>query len=254
MLSLFSGQARLCDRVTRREALRLGGLGALGLSLPRLLEAAPPQMNSSFGKAKSCIVLFLMGGPPQQSTWDPKPNAPANVRGDFKPISTNVPGIQIGELMPRLATMTDKLAILRAVSTGDSAHSSSGYYMMTGRPHVPQNVENANPGAPNDWPTLGALVQSQLRGAGALPAAVRLPHRISNTDGSVWPGQDSGFLGRAVDPWLFTCKPGATPFHIPEFSLDAAMPTPRLLERQTFLELVRDQLDIVVNLFSVLIG
>jgi hypothetical protein len=174
-----------------------------------------------------------MGAPPQHSTWDPKPAAPANVRGDFRPIATRVPGIQICELMPRLAQWTDRLAILRAVSTGDNAHSSSGYYMLTGRPHQPLNTENANPGPPNDWPTLGALVGSFRRGPTLLPPAIRLPHRIFNTDGSVWPGQDSGFLGRDPDPWLFTCQPGAAQFRISEFSLDGQVSHQRLGERQS---------------------
>ena len=114
--------------------------------------------------------------------------------------------------------------------------------MMTGRPHQPQNVENANPGPPNDWPTLGALVQSLRRGPGPLPGAVRLPMRIFNTDGSVWPGQDSGFLGRVANPWLFTCKPHADPFKIPEFSLDAATPIQRLSQRQSLLQRLDEQL------------
>lgn len=240
MLSVGGAGARLCDRLTRREMLRLGGLGALGLSLPQLLEgrvqAGPARLASGFGKARSCIVLFLMGGPPQHSTWDPKPGAPDNVRGAFKPIATAVPGTQICELMPRLARWTDRLAVLRAVSTGDNAHSSSGYYVMTGRPHQPMNFENANPGPPNDWPTLGALVQSLRQGRGLLPAAVRLPHRIFNTDGSVWPGQDSGMLGRAADPWLFTCQPGAPQFRIPEFSLDADVSLRRLEQRQSLVQ------------------
>ena len=260
MLSMLGGAARLCDRFTRREIMRLGGLGALGLSLPELLsrqgQAAPPGdrtaprdaagLSASFGKAKSCIALFLMGGPPQHSTWDPKPAATAEVRGEFEPIATAVPGTHIGELMPRLARWTDRLAILRAVSTGDNAHSSSGYYMMTGRPHQPMQVENSNPGPPNDWPTLGALVQAlspslhgrgvRGEGTGSLPASIRLPHRIFNTDGSVWPGQDSGFLGRAADPWLFTCQPGDPQFRIPEFSLDAQTSPPRLQGRHSLLE------------------
>lgn len=248
MLSVSGAGARMCDRLTRREMLRLGGLGALGLSLPQLLQArqaAAARAGGGFGQAKSCIVLFLMGGPPQHSTWDPKPAAPANVRGDFAPIATAVPGTHLCELMPRLARWTDRLAILRAVSTGDNAHSSSGYYMMTGRPHQPMNVENANPGPPNDWPTLGALVQSfrpsalspRQRGRGSLlPPAIRLPHRIFNTDGSVWPGQDSGFLGRAANPWLFTCQPGAPQFRVPEFSLEAQTPPPRLEQRQTLVQ------------------
>src|SRR5688572_23266585 len=97
MLSIRSAGARLCDGLTRREALRAGGLGFFGLSLPEILrnqsQAASPAGKNR--RAKSCIVLFLMGGPPQQSTWDPKPDAPAEVRGEFKPIATTVPGLQI---------------------------------------------------------------------------------------------------------------------------------------------------------------
>jgi hypothetical protein len=135
--------------------------------------------SSHNGKARSCIVLFLMGGPPQHSTWDPKPAAPAEVRGEFKPISTTVPGIQICELLPRTAQLAEHFAILRAVSTRDNAHSSSGYYMLTGQPHQPMNAENANPGAPNNWPTLGAMVHKlhaqRLHSQGL--AAQRLPAR-----------------------------------------------------------------------------
>src|SRR5262249_33771076 len=98
------------------------------------------------------------------------------------------------------------------------------------------NVENANPGAPNNWPALGAVVQ-RLRGApGALPAAVRLPQRIFNTDGSVWPGQDAGFLGRAADPWLLRCEPGSPQNPIPEFSLATDVPRARLEGRRALLE------------------
>src|SRR5882762_6226223 len=102
MFTIRGGGARLCDGLTRREMLHVGGLGALGLSLPSLLEAREaPVRETNAGKAKACIVLFLMGGPPQHSTWDPKPNTPPEIRGEFKPIATNVPGLQICELMPQ---------------------------------------------------------------------------------------------------------------------------------------------------------
>jgi len=203
---------------TRREWLRLGGLSAFGLSLPQLLGSPTAP---AFGKARSCIVLFLMGGPPQHSTWDPKPDAPAEIRGEFPPIATNVPGIRVSSLLPRLARQADRLCLLRAVSTGDNAHSSSGYYMLTGVAHAPKNVENANPGAPNNWPCLAALLRKAGGDRRGLPGAVRLPMHIFNTDGSVWPGQDAGFLGRDCDPWLFRCEPAAADFRIPEFSLGA---------------------------------
>jgi hypothetical protein len=251
MLSIHASGARLCDGLTRREMLRVGGLGAFGLSLPELLRqraaAAPARTRSTQrrGKAKACIVLFLMGGPPQQSTWDPKPDAPAQVRGEFKPIATTVTGLTVGELMPRTARLAHKIAVLRAVSTNDNAHSSSGYYMMTGYPHQPLNVENANPGAPNNWPFMGAVVQHLRKGSGTLPGSVRLPHRIFNTDGSVWPGQDSGFLGRNADPWLFTCQPAAPSFRVPEFSLTAETPAPRLQGRHSLLQQLSQRFDAV---------
>ncbi len=128
--------------------MRIGGLGLLGagLSLSDLLRAKATADGaktgiSSFGQAKSCILLFLMGGPSQHSTWDPKPDAPAEVRGEFGPIATTVSGLSISELLPRTAQVADKLCILRAVSTCDNAHSSSGYYMLTGRPHQPVLVQ-----------------------------------------------------------------------------------------------------------------
>src|SRR5262249_22775244 len=149
MLSLHDQGTRLCDGLTRREWLRVGGLGALGLSLPALLSArsaaAPP--GSSFGKAKSCILLFHLGGPPQHETWDPKDDARVEVRGELKSIASNVPGTRVGELMPRTAKLLDRICVLRAMSTGDNAHSSSGYWMLTGVPHQPMNSENAKLGA-----------------------------------------------------------------------------------------------------------
>src|SRR5262245_7402348 len=246
MLTFRAKGARLCDGLTLRDVLHAGGLGLLGLSLPELLRnrAAAGERASGGKRAKSCIVLFLMGGPPQQSTWDPKPDAPEQIRGEIKPIATSVPGIQFGELMPRLARQADKLCVLRAVSTDDNAHSSSGYFMMTGYPHQPMNFENANPGAPNNWPTLGAYVQQLRGGRGAkLPAAVRLPHRIFNTDGSVWPGQDAGLLGRASDPWLLRCEPASPRAPVPEFSLSADVPPSRLDGRLALLDAVNRRLD-----------
>src|SRR4051794_10665129 len=237
MLRFLGPRTRLCDGLNRREILRVGGLGLLGsgLDLASLMAAPAHASGPSAGRAKSCIVLFLMGGPPQHSTWDPKPDAPAEVRGEFGPTDTRVPGLRVCSLLPRLAGHADKLCLLRAVSTGDNAHSSSGYSMLTGVPPSPLNAENVNPGPPNDWPTLGSVVR-RLRGdRGGLPAAVRLPMHIFNTDSSVWPGQDAGFLGRASDPWLFRCDPAAPGFRIPEFTPTADVPLDRPADRRDLL-------------------
>ncbi|MGE5192440.1 MAG: DUF1501 domain-containing protein [Deltaproteobacteria bacterium] len=249
MLSINGRGTRLCDRVPRRELLRVGGLSALGLSLPQLLgsRALTAEENAARkihkGSAKSCIVLFLMGGPPQHSTWDPKPDAPAEVRGEFNPIETVVPGISISELMPRTALLTDRIAIIRSMSSNDNAHSSSGYYMLTGQPHAPMNFENANPGPPNDYPSLGAVVRRMEQRTADLPPAVTLPHRIFNTDGSVWPGQDAGFLGRSTDPWLLNCKPADPDFRVNEFSLNVDVSPQRLTDRHSLLNQVNQRLD-----------
>ncbi len=245
MLRLLGPGTRLCDGWNRREILRVGGLGLLGtgLRLPELVQGASLAGDSSFGKAKSCIVLFLMGGPPQHSTWDPKPDAPPEVRGEFGSIATKVPGMALSGLMPLTAQQADKICVLRAVSTGDNAHSSSGYYMLTGRPHSPMNVENANPGAPNDSPSLGALVGRVGTPSAGLPTSVTLPHRIFNTDGSVWPGQDAGFLGRGADPWLLNGVLGPTGYHVREIDLPDDLEPSRVGNRKRLLENLRQTLD-----------
>jgi hypothetical protein len=252
MLTLLSTGARLCDGLTRREVLRAGGLGLVGLSLPEMLRARraqaarpAPSGSAAGGKAKSCVILFLMGGPPQQSTWDPKPDAPPEVRGEFKPIATSVPGLRVSELMPQTARQAGKLCVLRAVSSNDNAHSSSGYFMLTGQPHQPMNFENANPGPPNNHPSLGAVVRRLRQQPGGLPAAVTLPQRIFNTNGSVWPGQDAGALGRGADPWLFTCQPAAANFRIPDFTLPVDVGPDRLDGRRSLLSAVNRRLDAV---------
>ncbi len=236
MLSIFGHSPRLCDGISRRAILQAGGFGALGLSAsrPRVAPANDPRPIPK--QAKQCIVLFLLGGPPQHSTWDPKPLAAAEVRGEFGPIGTTVPGIQISELLPLSAQRMDKLALVRSVVTGDNAHSSSGYYMMTGYAHVPKNRENANPGPPNDWPTMAAVVQHLSRNRHLLPASIRLPHHIFNTDGSVWPGQDSGWLGHKANPWLFHCEPASPNFDVPQFRLQADVTLGRLSHRRRLLE------------------
>jgi hypothetical protein len=249
MLTIYHDGLQLCDGLTRREWLRVGGLGLFGLSMPELLRnQAHGQPSVDFlaaGKAKACIVLFLMGGPTQHSTWDPKPESPAEIRGEFKPIATATPGLIVSELMPQTARQTDKICVLRAMASNDNAHSSSGYYMMTGQPHQPMNFENANPGPPNDYPNLGGVVRRLKKGERGLPAAMTIPHRIFNTNGSVWPGQDAGFLGRNSDPWLFTCQPAAPNFRIPEFTLTEEIPAPRLETRRSLLQEVNQRLDAI---------
>jgi hypothetical protein len=241
MLSMFDTPNRLCDGLDRREWLRVGGLGAFGLSLPTLLAARSASANPE-PKATACILLFLLGAPPQQETWDPKPDSPPEARGDLKTIQSATPGLLVGETMPMTARLTSKIAVLRSVSTNDNAHSSSGYYMTTGVPHAPLGVENAKPGAPNDWPSLGAIVR-KLKGDHPLPAAVTLPEQTANDGNLTWPGQDGGFLGRSCDPWLLDCEPNAAQFQLPGLSLPPDVPSMRFDQRRTLLEQVDHHLD-----------
>jgi uncharacterized protein (DUF1501 family) len=247
MLSILDEGTSLCDGLTRREWLRIGGLGLCGLTLPGLLRARKAQAAvasaGGLGKAKSCIVLFFLGGPPQHETWDPKPNAPAEIKGDLKPIASAVPGVQVGELMPRTARLLDQIAILRGLTTNDNAHSSSGYYMTTGYPHQPLGAENAKPGAPNDWPCLGALVKRMRADVKGLSAAITLPEQSANDGNLTWPGQDAGFLGRTADPWLLNCDPSAADFRIDGLTLPADISAVRLAARRSLVEQMNHNLD-----------
>ncbi|GAB4136966.1 MAG: DUF1501 domain-containing protein [Planctomycetaceae bacterium] len=230
----------LTDQITRREWLRIGGIGIGGLTLPTLLRA---RENNPPAKAKSVILFWLTGGVPQHDTWDPKPNGPDAARTQFGVIATKTPGLSVGALMPRTAALTDRIAVIRSMHTGDNAHSSSGYQMLTGVPHVPLNRENALPGAPNDWPSLGALVRTQRADRHGLPASITLPRHIANVGEKLWPGQDGGFLGRRFDPWLLTCDPSSPNFQIPDLSLPADVSSSRLNNRLSLLKQVNRGLD-----------
>ena len=231
------------EPLSRRECLRAGGVGLGGLTLPALLASravAAPQgepTSPSFGRARSVILFVLNGGPPQHETWDPKPDAPREIRGEFGTIPSRTPGYRVGELMPRTAQLTDRIAVLRAVTTdGDNAHSTSGYQMLTGVPHAPLNRENALPGPPNDWPVIGSLVRAAHSGPEPIPAAVTIPEHIWNDGNKPWPGQDAGILGKRHDPWLIHCDPSSPDFRIPGLVLPAGVSRSRAVTRRELLE------------------
>ncbi|HYH66256.1 MAG TPA: DUF1501 domain-containing protein, partial [Urbifossiella sp.] len=226
MLSLLTPDR---DPLSRRAWLRAGAVGLGGLTLPQLAAARPA------GRAKSVIVFGLLGGPSQHDTWDPKPGAPAEVRGPFGTTASRTPGLRVGELMPLTAQLTDKIAVLRAVATDDNAHSSSGYQMLTGVPHQPLSQENATPRAPNNAPTLGAVVRYLRPAPGRLPSAVTLPEHMWNDGNIPWPGQDAGVLGRKHDPWLVPCDPSNARFKIDSLSAPDEVPPARLAGRRDLL-------------------
>lgn len=237
--------------MSRREWMRIGGIGFGGLSLPALLNAAPQsaaqpaaETGLGFGKAKSVIVVFLGGGPPQHETWDPKPEAPLEIRGPYGSIATRTPGLSVGELMPQTALLTDKIAVLRAMVTNDNAHSSSGYQMMTGVPHIPPHAENATSKAPNLAPHWGAIAKYvKQRDRLSFPPAITLPTRIANTGEIVWPGQTGGVLGPKYDPWLLTCDPSQPNFSVPDLALPAELSQGQFERRLSLLDQMNRHLD-----------
>ncbi|MFO0876049.1 MAG: DUF1501 domain-containing protein [Gemmataceae bacterium] len=238
MLRILDPGRTFCDGITRREWLRLGGIGLGGLTLDQLLATRAQAAPARRGRARSVIVFGLVGGPPQHETWDPKPLAPAEIRGQFGTIATRTPGLRVGELMPRTARLTDKIAVLRAVATNDNAHSSSGYQMLTGVPHVPLNQESATPKPPNNWPAMGAVLRALRNDTGQLPAAVTLPEHIWNDGNFPWPGQDAGFLGARYNPWLIHCDPSDPALPVPSLSLPGEIPAVRFDGRRTLLDQV----------------
>jgi len=228
MLSLPDPAVRPGDRVARREWLRVGGLGAVGLSLPHLLAAqstptpAPAlvtELGSTFGRAKNCIFLWLQGGPPQHETFDPKPDAPADIRGPFRPIATTVPGIRFSELLPRTARQAHRLAVIRSLSTRDDNHDVSGYWLLTGYPYGPGSARQIKP---SDWPYFGSVLR-MLKPSERLPAltSVWLPDLMRLNDSVTPAGQTAGFLGKLWEPTRFVGDPAAADYHIEGLTLQA---------------------------------
>jgi hypothetical protein len=190
MLTILGRPHRLCDQLSRRSFLQVGGLALGGLSLPQLLRAEA--QSGIRPSQKSIIMIFLSGGPPHQDMVDLKPDAPAEIRGEFKPIATSVPGIQICELLPGMAKMMDRLAIIRSVVGSEGAHSA--YQCMHGR------TQQKQPGG--GWPSLGSTV-SKLQGPTRpeVPPFVGLSPKMTTSTWSIV--GEPGFLGRkyaAVKP------------------------------------------------------
>ena len=234
------------QRLSRRQLISAGPLSLLGLTLPDLLRgrqlaAAPtplPALDGSFGRAKSCILLFMWGGPAHQDTFDMKPNAPLEVRGEFKPIPTRVPGIQICEHLPQLAQRTDQLAIIRSMTHPDVNHTTATSYLLTG--HAPPVDGNLHGG----WPHLGAVLSKLGRGTFPLPPFVNMRPKLPNDVPRFVEqshGQFAGWLGQSFDPLTIDSDPGTNEYHVGDFALQPEIRVDRLDNRRLLLETLEAQ-------------
>jgi hypothetical protein len=196
---------------SRRQMLTTS-LGVLGLSLPDLFsirasgrEKTAP--GNGFNRAKSCIVFFSWGGMSQLDTWDPKPEAPVEVRGEFRPIATATSGIQFSEHMPLLARQSERLAVVRSVCHKAAGHRNAAYWNLTGHP-VPGNIadDTTVPPSRKDWPCLGSQVARFRPARRGFPGTVTLPHPMA--DRGLLNSQAGGFLGMNFDPLLMSPEKG----------------------------------------------
>ena len=213
----------------RREALQIGAASIFGLGVNHLIalrEAHAACGPQPLAKAKSCIFIFLSGGLAQHESFDMKPDAPEDIRGEFKPISTRTAGFQICEHLPKLANISQLWSVCRSLTHPSNDHSAGHHIMLTGQSNLPVGF---NPNAPSrtDHPSIAskighALSQSRELSPNNLPPAVVLPERLVHNTARVLPGQHGGMMGQAADPWFIE----ASPFHttsygaFPEFSFD----------------------------------
>src|SRR5262245_1091724 len=220
-------------RLSRRQTLGLGALSLFGLSLPELLTyhaLAQENGQQPRRRAKSCILLFMWGGPAHQDTWDLKPEAPPEVRGEFSPISTNVPGIQICEHFPQLARRTDKLCLVRSMTHNNADHTPSTHFLLTGQPPPASKDRRAQ------WPHMGAVLSRLGRSAKARPPFVSMRPKV---EGDVprfveeSQGQFAGWLGAAHDPLTIDHDPNRADYRVAELMLQDGLTPERLDQRLT---------------------
>jgi hypothetical protein len=226
----------LAASMSRRRWLQIGGLGCCGLTLPRLLQAeATPRRASTI---RSCVFFLLHGGPSQLDTFDMKPLAPAEVRGEFQQIRTSVPGVHIVEHLPRLARLVHRFTIVRSMTHSAINHNAATYFVTTGQP--PPREQIAFTPTENDFPHLGAQIAFARPGRTAVPAAVSLPDPV--TDGPyATPGQNGGFLGAPYAPFTILGDPSDPDFTVEGLQTEPDIGRRRLAGRQALLRTLNDR-------------
>jgi len=226
-------------RLTRRSMLQAGGLGLLGMSLPRILQA-----SSQYGgprppvRARQVIFLFQWGGPSHLETFDMKPEAEEAVRGPHRPMRSASPDIEVNERLPRTAAIMDRVTLIRSVHHKMTNHNSAGYYALTGKapPSDDQRLRESIELFPGYGSIASRLLESQDT---AMPSYVSYPHIIS--DGTPTPGQFASFLGKQHDPLFVPSDPNEAGFSLPQFSLPEGLGMDRLRHRRGLQQLIDRQ-------------
>ncbi|MFM2095323.1 MAG: hypothetical protein RIS70_2447 [Planctomycetota bacterium] len=258
MLTIQGRPRAVCDGVTRRDLLKIGGAGLLGASLPQLLAAEESGQTSS-ARAKSVIFLFLFGGPSQLETFDMKPEAPSTIRGPYKPIASRTPGMLVCEHLPKLAAMSDQYAVIRTLTHNQNDHNAC-HYIQTGHPMPPAERGPARVNATEkDWPAFGSVVEyldqqaDQLRPIDRrrdFPSYVYLPNPLGHIQGYDRSGQYAGWLGRSYNalatsvpkkdakdnPYFRTCDDAELSFRVPGAESRDGLTLDRLRNRVGLLE------------------
>lgn len=230
MPSLFNRSSMKFPLLDRRSFLRIGGLAGYSLTLPRLLQAA--EEVKSTRRIRSCILVFFYGGPSHLDTWDMKPHAPAEVRGIFKTIQTNVPGAFVCEHMPHCAQVMDKVTIIRSMHHGMRNHNSAAVEALCGRTPLRGDLELLADDELS-FPSYGSIAEYLLKHKEQELTSVSLPHVMYNV--VRLPGQDPGFLGPQYTPFQIAADPSVENFHVGVLDLPNEMSLDRLDHRESLL-------------------
>ncbi|MFN0051084.1 MAG: DUF1501 domain-containing protein [Planctomycetales bacterium] len=236
--SEFGGRTA-CAPLTlpRRRLLQVGGLGMLGITLPRWLEGSPQRVSSS-APARSVIFLYQFGGPSHHDTFDMKPGAPEGIRSIWGTIPTSAPDIEVCEHLPEMAKVMDKVTLVRTVHHTMKNHNSAAYYALTG--HAPPLDDIRLRDSLDLFPAYGSVVDRLAPSQSGMPTFVAYPYTIR--DGAVTPGQHASFLGKGHDPLLITEDPNSPNFQLPELSLPGNLSLERLQNRRELQKLVNGQI------------
>jgi hypothetical protein len=226
-----SRPVRFCDGLSRRDFLHAGAITSLGLTLPAALAASKDTKSSD----TNCIMLFLVGGPSQIDTWDPKPDAPAEVRGPFATIATKATGMRISEIFPRMAQHADKFSLIRSVyHTATAVHDTGHQMMQTGRLFT-GGVEH---------PHIGCVLGYLKGRKGDVPPHVLVPRPIGRTGGNMPHGQTAGYLGKPHDPFVLNADPSAKDYKVPDLLPPDYISATRAARRQKMRAAVEGALDV----------